>query len=270
MSDITRLLNIMQALRDPESGCPWDVKQDFRSIAPYTIEEAYEVVDAIQRDDLVDLQDELGDLLLQVVFHSQMASEQGAFSFADVVASISDKMTRRHPHVFGDSKVDNSDDVKVAWEAIKAEEKRQAGNTDNSALAGVTAGLPGLSKAVKLTKKAAKTGFDWPDHEGVIEKIEEELAEVRVEIDAADHQRTEEEIGDLLFAVANLARHVKVDPETALAGANARFESRFRTMEALAEAAHEENGEENGDFPALSLEQQEALWHRAKLLEKNG
>lgn len=239
---INRLLNIMARLRDPKTGCPWDVAQTYETIVPYTIEEAYEVADAIARHDLLALKDELGDLLLQVVFHARMAEEEGAFAFDDVATAISDKMERRHPHVFGDA-------TSVDWEGIKAEERAQ--HTDASALAGVALALPALLRAEKLQKRAARTGFDWPDAEGARKKILEELAEVD---SAPDIDSREEEIGDLLFAVVNWARKHKIDPEAALRRANAKFEARFRAME-------DEAGDE---FTALTLDQKEALWQSIK------
>lgn len=239
---IERLVAIMARLRDPERGCAWDVAQSWATIAPYTIEEAYEVADAIARDDADDLKDELGDLLLQVVFHSRIAEEAGAFTLADVIASISDKMERRHPHIFGDAV------ASPGWEELKAAERR--GKEDASALAGVAAGLPALMRAVKLQKRAARVGFDWPDADGPKAKIVEEIEEVA----GASSDTVEEEIGDLLFATVNWARHMGVDPEAALRAGNAKFERRFRAMEAVA-----------GDgFAALSLDEKEALWQRVK------
>jgi ATP diphosphatase len=259
--DIARLLGIMARLRDPEGGCPWDLEQDFASIAPYTIEEAYEVADAIDRNDLPALKDELGDLLLQVVFHAQMANEQGAFAFGDVVDAICDKMVRRHPHVFGDASFADAEAQTVNWEAIKAAERKAAGEEDASALAGVSRGLPEWQRAVKLQSRAARVGFDWPDTAPVIDKLHEEIDEVRVELAAAPSPerdaRLEDEIGDLLFVAANLARHAKVDVGGALRRANLKFERRFRAMEALAAA-------DGTSMSALSLEQQEALWARVK------
>lgn len=240
---IERLLAIMARLRDPQRGCEWDVAQTWATIAPYTIEEAYEVADAIARNDADDLKDELGDLLLQVVFHARIAEEAGAFAFADVVAAISDKMERRHPHIFGDAS------HSPGWEELKAAERRDT-TQDDSALAGVAAGLPALMRAVKLQKRAARTGFDWPDQTGAIAKIMEEIEEVKT---ASDDQR-EDEIGDLLFAVVNWARHLGVDPEAALRSGNAKFERRFRAMEALGGEA----------FAALSLDDKEALWQQVK------
>ena len=239
---VERLVAIMARLRDPERGCDWDVAQTWATIAPYTIEEAYEVADAIARDDAADLKDELGDLLLQVVFHSRIAEEAGAFTLADVVASISDKMERRHPHIFGDAV------QSPGWEELKAAER--SGKSDASALAGVAAGLPALMRAVKLQKRAARVGFDWPDAEGSRAKLHEEIEEVT----AASGDAIEDEIGDLLFSAVNWARHLGVDPETALRRGNAKFERRFRAMEAIA-------GE---TFPALSLDEKEALWQQVK------
>jgi ATP diphosphatase len=251
-ADITPLTNIMARLRDRDTGCPWDIAQNFATIAPYTIEEAYEVADAIERNDLDALKDELGDLLLQVVFHSQMASEQSAFTLQDVVNAICDKMVRRHPHVFGDISA-ASHEVPDNWETIKAAERSD--NDDNSALAGVALALPALLRAQKIQKRAARTGFDWPDQSGARDKIIEELDEVS-EATTAEH--VTEEIGDLLFAVVNLARFHQVDAEHALKQANTKFERRFRDMELSA-----------GDvFVDLSLEQKEELWRQAKAKEK--
>lgn len=240
---IERLLAIMALLRSPENGCPWDIEQNFATIAPYTIEEAYEVADAIERNDLAALKDELGDLLFQVVFHARMAQEGGQFDFHDVANAISDKMERRHPHVFGDAE-------KPDWEGIKAAER--SAHEDASALAGVALGLPALLRAEKLQKRAARTGFDWPDPSGARDKIIEEIAEV----DAAETvDEIEDEIGDLLFATVNWARKLGVDPEVALRRANGKFERRFRMIEEL-----------GGDgFGALSLDEKEALWVKAKL-----
>ncbi len=250
-ADISPLIAIMARLRDPERGCAWDVGQSFATIAPYTIEEAYEVADAIERNDMAALCDELGDLLLQTVFHARMAEEAGHFAFQHVVDAICDKMIRRHPHVFGDG------EESPGWEEIKAAERTANETTaDGSALAGVASALPALLRAEKLQKRAARTGFDWPDTSGVMAKILEELDEVRAAVSPADR---EEEIGDLLFAVSNLARHLKVDPEQALRTANRKFERRFRAMEDMA-------GE---NFPALSLEAKEELWIKAKSQEKS-
>ncbi len=253
------LLAIMARLRDPERGCPWDVQQDFASIAPYTIEEAYEVADAIDRGDFDDLREELGDLLLQVVFHAQMAAEQGRFDFADVAQAISAKMIRRHPHVFGDARYANLDAQKQAWEELKAAERAAKGEAhDASALAGISRGLPEWKRATKLQQRAATVGFDWPDHRPVLDKLAEEIDEVRAEFDAgADPARLEDEIGDVLFVVANLARHAGVDFSRALRHANAKFERRFRRMEQLA-------AEAGSSLAAHDLAAQEALWRRAK------
>jgi len=237
------LVAIMARLRDPETGCPWDVAQDFNSIAPYTIEEAYEVADACARDDMAALKDELGDLQLQVVYHARMAEERGAFAIADVIDAICAKMIRRHPHVFGDGA------ATPGWEAIKAAER--ADKPDRSALAGVALALPALLRAEKLQKRAARTGFDWPDASGPRAKVAEEIAEVEA---APDADAREEELGDLLFAVVNWARHLGIDPEAALRRANAKFESRFRAMEALAGEA----------FAGLTLDEKDRLWDRAK------
>ena len=250
-TDITLLTEIMAQLRDPNDGCPWDLEQDFSTIAPYTIEEAYEVADAIERNDLDGLKDELGDLLLQVVFHSQMASELGAFGLQDVINGICDKMIRRHPHIFGD-KVIGNDAVPEAWESIKAAER--SGDEDTSALAGVALALPALLRAQKIQKRAARTGFDWPDKSGARDKIMEELQEVE---SATSVEHITEEIGDLLFAVVNFARFHKVDAEHALNSATAKFDRRFRDMEASAGEA----------FSQLSLDAKEELWRQAKAQE---
>lgn len=266
--DIQGLLDIMARLRDRDGGCPWDLEQDFSTIAPYTIEEAYEVADAIDRKDLQALKDELGDLLLQVVFHAQMAHEQGAFAFADVVVAISDKMVRRHPHVFGDAPLADAQAQTASWEAIKRAEREAAGDTDTSALAGVSRGLPEWQRAVKLQDRAARVGFEWPGPEPVIDKLHEEIEEVRAEFDAvaarpddaAARQRLQEELGDLLFVAANLARHARVDVGAALRGANHKFERRFRAMEALAAA----DGVRLQDLP---LAGQDRYWDRAKTVD---
>ena len=263
--DIGRLLRIMARLRDPGRGCPWDLAQDFSTIAPYTIEEAYEVADAIDRGDLDDLRGELGDLLLQVVFHAQMASEQGAFGFGEVVASICDKLERRHPHVFGEANADDAAAVSANWEAIKRRERESAGEQDRSALAGIARGLPEWQRALKLQSRAARTGFDWPDPTPVLAKAAEELEEVREAFarlpQTNDRVELEEELGDLLFVVANLARHAKVDPGTALRRANLKFERRFRAMEAMAVSRGQA-------FDQLDLDAQEDLWNEVKAMEK--
>jgi ATP diphosphatase len=266
--DIHTLLAIMARLRDPGTGCPWDIQQTFATIAPYTIEEAYEVADAIDRNDLHALKDELGDLLLQVVFHARMAEEQGSFAFGDVVAAISDKMIRRHPHVFAGESVEDAEAQTVAWEEQKRRERESAGHEDTSALAGIARGLPEWQRAVKLQKRAASVGFDWPDITPVIAKLHEEIEEVREEFaavaaepgDANARDRLEEEIGDMLFVAANIARHAKVDVGAAMRRANLKFERRFRTMEALAET-------DGTTLAALSLEEQDRYWDRAKAAE---
>jgi ATP diphosphatase len=264
--DVPALLEIMARLRDREHGCPWDLEQDFASIAAYTIEEAYEVADAIDRNDLVELKDELGDLLLQVVFHAQMAREQGAFGFDDVVTAICDKMVRRHPHVFGDSQVADAEQQMLNWEQIKRNERAAAGKTDRSALAGIARGLPEWQRAVKLQARAARVGFDWPQPEPVLDKVQEELEEVRAEFARGAVQdsqaRLQDEIGDLLFVCANLARHAQVDVGAALRHANQKFERRFRAMEQLAQ-------HDGGALDGLSLQQQEAYWQRAKRQERD-
>lgn len=277
-TDIRRLLAIMAHLRDPQGGCPWDLKQTFATIAPYTVEEAYEVADAIDRNDLDDLKDELGDLLFQVVFHARMAEERGAFAFADVVAVISDKMERRHPHVFAGMSIADSDALNAMWDAEKKKERLakhaaqgHGSAVDTSALAGVARGLPEWQRAVKLQKKAATVGFDWPGPAPVIEKLKEELDEVRVEFDAlaaapgdaAVRDRLEDELGDLLFVAANLARHARVDPGAAMRRANHKFERRFRAMEAMAAT-------DGVSLADLSLADQDAYWHRAKAAERSG
>lgn len=285
--DIAHLLAIMARLRDPDGGCPWDLEQCFATIAPYTIEEAYEVADAIDRGDMADLKDELGDLLFQVVFHARMAQEAGAFDFSDVVAAICDKMTRRHPHVFAaqgyanaargrmpgaaaDADAHDSAAVLRNWEVIKRGEREAKGQADASALAGVARGLPEWQRAVKLQHKAAKVGFDWPGPEPVLDKLREEIDEVRAEFDAvaadpadaAARDRLEDEIGDVLFVCANLARHAKVDVGTAVRRANRKFERRFRAMEALAAA--------DGGLAGKPLDAQDDYWNRAKAAEKPG
>ncbi len=270
MAEIDELLAIMARLRDPARGCPWDVKQDFASIAPYTIEEAYEVADAIQRGDMADLKDELGDLLLQVVFHARMAEEAGHFAFADVAAAINDKMIRRHPHVFGDAACQADAEAQLAnWEELKRREREASGAEDTSVLAGIARGLPEWQRAVKLQKRAATLGFDWPGPAPVIAKLHEEIEEVRVEFDAlaageqGARDRLEDELGDVLFVVANLTRHGKVDFGAALRRANAKFERRFRRMEQLA-------AEEGVSLSSLPLEAQDGYWNRAKAEEKVG
>jgi len=255
--DFADLLEIMRRLRTPETGCSWDLEQSFETIAPYTIEEAYEVSDAIERGDMKDLSDELGDLLLQVVFHAQIASDEDQFEITDVTHAICEKMIRRHPHVFGDDTQRTSIEQTRAWEEIKASERAGKRDADPSALAGVARALPALLRAEKLQKRAARTGFDWTEPEDILEKLDEEIGEVREAMAEQDADHIEEELGDLLFVAANLARRLKVDPEVALRKANAKFERRFRGMESRAEG-----GEEG--FAALSLDQQEALWQAVK------
>ncbi|MXP25176.1 nucleoside triphosphate pyrophosphohydrolase [Altererythrobacter indicus] len=250
-AQLSRLLAIMERLRDPETGCEWDVAQSFTTIAPYTIEEAYEVVDAIERQDMDDLRGELGDLLLQVVFHSRIAEEAGHFTFNDVAAAISDKMESRHPHIFA---IEEAADQKVRWEDIKASEREAKG--EHSAMDGVARALPALLRAEKLQKRAARHGFDWPDTSGPAAKVKEEIAELE-EAESQSHQL--EEAGDFLFAAVNLVRAYGISAEDALRAANAKFERRYRAMESMAD----------GDFPSLSLDDQEQLWQAVKRSEKS-
>jgi ATP diphosphatase len=263
--EITRLLDIMAALRTPGTGCPWDLQQTFPTIAPYTLEEAYEVADAIARGDLDDLREELGDLLLQVVFHARMAQEQGAFDFGDVVQAITEKLVRRHPHVFGDQRGLDAEAVKVLWDRIKAEEKAEKGDngTDGhaGALAGIPVALPALTRALKLQQKAGKVGFDWNDPLAVLAKIREEADEIEADIKAGRDDAAAAEVGDLLFAVVNLARHLNADPEAILRGTNVKFQRRFRVIEdALAK---------QGKTPEqATLKEMDALWDAAKQAEK--
>jgi ATP diphosphatase len=267
--DIRRLIEIMAALRDPVAGCPWDVEQSFASIAPFTIEEAYEVADAVERGSTEDLREELGDLLLQVVFHARMAEEAGIFDFGGVVEAITAKLVRRHPHVFGDARALSPDAVKALWGRIKAEEKRaksesrgSPGQAPSSALDGVPLALPALMRAMKLQEKAGKVGFDWNDVRAVLDKIREEVAEVEAEIATGSAQSLSAEVGDLLFAAVNLARHLKVDPEAALRGANAKFERRFAHIEhRLAERGQTPEG--------AGLDEMESLWVEAKVKEQS-
>ena len=251
MAGIDRLLEIMAQLRNPDGGCPWDLEQNFRTIAPYTIEEAYEVAEAIEKDDMAGLEDELGDLLLQVVFHSQMAAENDLFDFDTVAHGISDKMVRRHPHVFADHAYDDVEDQTRGWEDIKAAEKAARGETADSVLDGVPAALPGLTRAVKLQKRAARVGFDWGEPGPVFAKIKEEIAELEA---AENADEREDEFGDILFALANLARHLKIDPEAAIRRTNEKFGQRFRAVErALGDRLAE-----------ASLDEMEAEWQKAK------
>ncbi|MBI1265489.1 MAG: nucleoside triphosphate pyrophosphohydrolase [Alphaproteobacteria bacterium] len=258
---MARLLSIMAALRDPQSGCPWDLEQDFSSIAPYTLEEAYEVCDAIERGDMADLRDELGDLLLQVVFHSQMAREAGHFGFEDVAAAISDKMVRRHPHVFAGAEERDAASQTRAWEAQKAQERAEKGASDTSVLANIPLALPALVRAEKLTRRAARVGYDWPSAEEVFDKLDEELGEVRGAIASGDQAHVAEELGDLLFVISNLARKLSVDPEAALRSANAKFERRFRWIE-------QRLATEGKTCSDVSLEVMESHWRSAKLQER--
>jgi MazG family protein len=253
LAEIDRLLDIMASLRDPQTGCPWDVEQTFSTIAPYTIEEAYEVADAIERNAMDELRDELGDLLFQVVFHARMAEEGGHFDFNDVVEAICDKMERRHPHVFGDATVGSAEEQSRAWEQHKSAEREH----HESALDGVALALPSLMRAEKLQRRAARTGFDWPDISGPLAKCHEEIAEIEQALQQQEQEEVAAEIGDLLFSVVNLARFAGVDPEEALRGSNLRFTQRFKTVEALAE-------EREQAMTAMSLEELDALWDEAK------
>lgn len=257
---IDRLLSIMAALRDPQTGCPWDIEQDFASIAPYTIEEAHEVADAIAREAWDELPGELGDLLLQVVFHARMAEEAGLFGFSDVVDKVTAKMIDRHPHIFGDESRDKSAEQQVRdWEAIKARERAE--KAEKGVLDGVALGLPGLTRAVKLQNRAARVGFDWPGPEDVLDKLVEESRELVEARDSSDHAHLTEEFGDLMFVMANLARHLNIDPEEALRGANAKFTRRFQSIEAALAA--------DGRRPEDSdLAEMDALWDRAKAAER--
>lgn len=264
-SQIERLIAIMQALRDPHTGCPWDQEQNFASIAPYTIEEAYEVADAIAAGDFVALPDELGDLLLQVIYHARMAEEAGHFDFADVARAIADKMVRRHPHVFGEEAARSAGMQSVAWEEQKRHER--AARSETGTLAGIPVGLPALTRARKITARAGRVGFDWPHVDAVIEKLEEEIAELRAELPngavvGADRARLADEFGDILFVAANLARKLDLDPEACLRQANAKFARRFAAVEASLAT--------EGRTPAeASLTEMEILWQRVKQQEKN-
>ncbi len=268
--DIARLIEIMAALRTPETGCPWDLEQNFASVVPYTLEEAYEVADAIERADLGDLCEELGDLLLQVVFHARMAQEQGAFEFGDVVQAITEKLIRRHPHVFADEQGETAEAVKGLWDRIKRDEKAakavRSGKAETpaeaGALAGVPAVMPALTRALKLQAKASKVGFDWNDPRAVLAKIREEADEIEAALEAKDSTEAGAEVGDLLFAVVNLARHVGADPESVLRGTNRKFERRFASIE-RALAARGKTPKES------SLAEMDALWDAAKAAEKN-
>jgi len=267
-NSLHKLLDVMRKLRDPNGGCPWDLEQTFETIAPYTLEEAYEVADAISRKDMNALKDELGDLLFQVVFHAQMAAEQGAFDFADVAEGVSAKMHRRHPHVFDDANVNSAEAQTLAWEQHKADERERAAAESGktvSVLDGVALGIPALSRAIKLQNRAAHIGFDWPEAKQILDKVEEEVAELRAELSARDQEgesphrqgRIASELGDVLLAWSNFARHVNVDPEAALRGANGRFESRFRRVEEMMLTS----GRDIGSF---TLDEMEELWGQAK------
>jgi MazG family protein len=258
LKEIADLLEIMRRLRDPETGCPWDREQTFRTIAPYTLEEAYEVADAIERDDMAGLKDELGDLLFQVVFHARMAQEAGPFGFADVARGLAEKMRRRHPHVFGDARVEDAAAQTEAWEAHKAKEAEARGES-RGVLDGIPVGLPSLVRAQKLGRRAARVGFDWPDTAGVLDKLEEETRELHEAVQALPDapERAEEELGDLLFTIANLARHLGADAEGALRRANLKFEQRFGYIEAR--LAEEGRGPEE-----VSAQELERLWAEAK------
>jgi MazG family protein len=259
---VFRLVEIMTRLRSPDGGCPWDLEQTFATVAPYTVEEAYEVADAIERNDLADLKEELGDLLLQVVFHARMAEEQGAFDFAAVAQAISDKMVRRHPHVFGDARHRSSAEQTQAWEAIKAEERAaKADAPARSLLDDVPVSLPALTRAVKLSRRAARVGFVWPSAVEVLAKLHEEVAELEAEVAAGDVDKARDELGDVLFVCANLARELDIDPEAALRGTNAKFMRRFKYIEAALAA--------RGSSPEASdLAEMDALWDAAKAAER--
>ncbi len=258
LSAVETLRDIMAALRDPQSGCPWDIEQDFSSIAPYTVEEAYEVADAIERDNLQDLREELGDLLLQVVYHSQMANEAGAFTLNDVVRGICTKMIRRHPHVFGDAETRSAGIAKGFWEKIKAAEKEARGTRGSEGtLDDVPLPLPALTRAEKLQKKAARSGFDWPDADGPHAKIQEELSELKEAASSGDNECLQEEFGDLLFSIVNLARHYEIDPEEALRRSNAKFTKRFSFVEAQLK-------KDGRNVAQADLDEMDALWDKAK------
>ncbi|WP_174233641.1 nucleoside triphosphate pyrophosphohydrolase [Kiloniella sp. EL199] len=262
---ISRLIDLMKDLRDPDGGCPWDIEQNFRTIAPYTIEEAYEVAEAIEKNDLVSLKDELGDLLLQVVYHAQIAKDENLFDFEDIAQAITEKMINRHPHVYGNISHNNIEEQKLAWEELKAKEReKKQGKEEDSVLDGITVGLPAATRAIKLQKRAAKVGFDWPSLSPVIEKIHEEIDELKdvlhpdQQINTSDlHDRAEDELGDVLFSVVNLARHLDIDPEQALRRTNQKFEKRFRVVEKTIKY----NGLNIND---TSLEYMENIWNSCK------
>lgn len=269
--DISRLIEIMEALRQPDTGCPWDIVQTFETIKPYTIEEAYEVADAIERSDMDDLCDELGDLLLQVVFHSRIAEEMGEFSFGDVVHAVTSKMIRRHPHVFAVSDADTAESVKIQWDVIKAQEKRdraerrlRRGITDDfkaGFLGAIPRTQPALTEALKLQEQAASVGFDWSTPEPILDKIEEEVAELREALAEGKPEKVADELGDLIFALVNIGRHVKTDPENALRSTNTKFRRRFSHIE----TSLQKNGE---TLEAATLERMEELWRSAKAIER--
>lgn len=262
MSAINQLLEVMRRLRDPQAGCPWDREQTYRSLVPHTLEEAYEVADAIEQDDLQHLPDELGDLLFQVVFYAQIAQEEGRFDFEDVARGICDKLVRRHPHVFADATIDSAEEQTQAWEEHKRLERdRKVTQPQAGTLEGVSLALPALVRAAKLQRRAARVGFDWPEVEGVFAKVREELAELDTELQAeATPERLAEELGDLLFSCVNLARHLNVEPETALRTANLKFEQRFRHIEAELQAS--------GGVEQASLQEMDAAWDAAKQREE--
>jgi ATP diphosphatase len=259
MKDMQRLLEIMARLRDPTEGCPWDQRQTYSSIVPYTLEEAYEVADSIQRGDMQELRDELGDLLFQVVFYSQIAAEEGHFDFHDVARGIGDKMIRRHPHVFADAGYQDEKQLRQAWERQKAKERAQRGDAEyTSQMAGVARALPALIRAEKLQKRAARVGFDWPDVKGALDKVREEFEELQAELAQQERDRLQDELGDLLFAMVNVVRLLGMDAEQTLSRANEKFERRFRAMEkSLHEAGHAE-------VQSLTLDQMDAAWDEVK------
>jgi ATP diphosphatase len=269
--DISRLIEIMEALRQPETGCPWDIVQTFETIKPYTVEEAYEVADAIERNDMDDLCDELGDLLLQVVFHARIAEEMGEFSFGDVVHAVTSKMIRRHPHVFAVSAADTPESVKIQWDVIKAAEKREraerrlkrgiTGDFKAGFLGSIQRTQPALTEALKLQEQAARVGFDWSAPEPILDKIEEEIKELREALASGKPEKVADELGDLIFALVNIGRHVKTDPENALRGTNTKFRRRFNHIE----TSLTENGE---TLEAATLERMEDLWQAAKAIER--
>ncbi len=262
-SAISDLLYLMARLRDPETGCPWDLQQDYQSIVPHTLEESFELADTIERGDFEHLREELGDVLFQVIFYSQLAKEEGRFEFADVIELLLDKLVRRHPHVFPDGELrgkvvgtrPDAPAVNARWESIKQQER--AAKSRHGLLADIPLALPALSRAAKLQKRASRVGFDWPDSSGVLEKLREEVDELQQEIDTANHEGIRDELGDLLFTVVNLARHVKVDPEAALRAANIKFEQRFNRMQ-------QQLASESSDSADVDPQQWQALWHQAK------